>query len=98
MFLNTLSEIKGLSLRSLSVTFNGCSNNSTYGFPCLIRAQPLLEEIDLSGSNSATDLILAEIVFHMKNLKKIVLKKCHSLTNIGMKELSKLVKLEVGEF
>lgn len=95
MFLTRLAEIPNLSLRSLSITFNGCSKNTNYGFPALIKIQPNIEEIDVSGSNSVNDDIIVEIVSHMKNLKKVVLKKCHNVTDIGIKEFTKLSKLQV---
>jgi hypothetical protein len=96
LFLTRLSEIDNLKLRELSLTFNGCSKNSTFGFPCLIRAQSSLEALDLTTSNSVNDYILSEIVKHMTQLKKLILKKCHNITDIGVRGIVKLRMLEVG--
>lgn len=95
LFLTRLSEIMNLKLRKLSLTFNGCSKNFSFGFPCLIRSQHYLEYLDLSSSNSLNDNILTLIVKWMKSLKHLILKKNHNLTDIGVREIQKLSKLQV---
>lgn len=95
LFLTRLSEIQNLRLKKLCLTFNGCSKNIAYGFPCLVRSQRWLEYFDLTESNSVNDRMLCEIISHMKILKVLILNKCHNVTDNGIKEYSKLTKLQV---
>lgn len=94
LFLTKLSEIEGLHLKNLSLTYNGTAKNTNFGFVCLIRAQPQLENLDLTASPGITDCVLTEIANYMPNLKKLTLKKCYNLTDHGVREITKLLQLE----
>lgn len=61
----------------------------------MIRAQRSVEHLDLTESNSVNDRMLSEVIAYMKNLKVLILNKCHNVTDIGIKEFSKLTKLQV---
>lgn len=95
-FLQQISEIPKLKLRSLSITFNGCINNKKFGLLPLIRSQTEMEHFDISDSPAVEETVLIEICKHMKKLKDLNLKKCVHITNYCIRELVKLPHLEVG--
>lgn len=96
LFLDKLGRI-GLQLKELHLTFMGSTKNSNYGLPVLIANQPLLEKIDLTASPSVNDIVVRLIANHMINIKILLLKKCHNLTDNGVREISKLVHLTVNK-
>lgn len=96
LFLDNLGRID-LKLRELHLTFMGSTKNSNYGLPVLIANQPYLEKIDLSASPSVNDIVVRLISYHMTNLRILLLKKCHNLTDNGVREISKLIHLRVND-
>lgn len=95
LFLDSLGRID-LKLKELHLTFMGSTKNSNYGLPVLIANQPLLEKFDLTASPSVNDIVVRLISNHMKNIKILLLKKCHNLTDNGVREITKLVHLTVN--
>lgn len=95
VFLDNLGRIN-LQLKELHLTFMGSTKNSNYGLPVLIANQPHLEKFDLSASPSVNDIVVRLISNHMKNIKILLLKKCHNLTDNGVREIAKLTHLTVN--
>lgn len=95
LFLDTLGRIENLQLKELHLTFMGSTKNPFYGLPVLIRSQIYLEKIDLTASPCANDLLVYLITKHMPNIRILSLKKCHNLTDNGVREIEKLKILEV---
>jgi hypothetical protein len=93
LFLDSLGRIEGLKLRELHLTFTGSTKNSDFGIPVLIAAQDELEKFDLTASPCANDLIVRLICGCMHNMRVLLLKKCHNLTDLGVRDLSKLQRL-----
>jgi F-box/leucine-rich repeat protein 9 len=94
-FLQQLSEIKCLKLKSLSITYNGSTNNRKFGIIPLINSQPELEEFDIQESPAVEETVMMEICKVMKNLRKLNLRKCSHVTDYCLRELVKLDNLEV---
>lgn len=95
LFLDTLGRIENLQLKELHLTFMGSTKNPLYGLPVLIRSQTYLEKIDLTASPCANDMLVYLITKHMPNIRILSLKKCHNLTDNGVREIEKLKILEV---
>lgn len=95
LFLDKLGRI-GMKLKELHLTFMGSTKNSNYGLPVLVANQPTLEKFDLSASPSVNDIVVRLIANNMTYMKILLLKKCHNLTDNGVRELSKLAHLEVS--
>jgi hypothetical protein len=76
LFLDNLGRID-LKLKELHLTFMGSTKNPLYGLPVLIRNQTRLEKFDLTASPSVNDLCVRLIADHMKNIRILLLKKCH---------------------
>lgn len=93
-FLQQLSEIKHLKLKSFSLTFNGCVTNNKYGLIPLLRAQDELESLNISESPAVEEIILMEICTNLKFLKRLFLRKCTHVTDYSLVPLSKLEYLE----
>lgn len=93
-FLDSLGRIEGLQLRELHLTFMGSTKDSNYGIPILIASQSSLEKFDLTASPCANDLIVRMICNCMPKMKVLLLKKCHNLTDMGVRELGKLKQLK----
>jgi hypothetical protein len=93
LFLDRLGRIEGLKLKELHLTFTGSTKNSNFGISVLIASQDELEKFDLTASPCANDLIVRMISNYMKNMKVLLLKKCHNLTDNGVRELNKLTNL-----
>jgi hypothetical protein len=97
LFLEKLANIKDLELNELHLTFNGTIgiNQNKSGIVMLLRKQKNLEFLDLTDSRGLTNFCLMEICRTMKGLKKLVLKKCWMINDCGLKEVNKLLHLEV---
>jgi F-box and leucine-rich repeat protein 9 len=95
LFLDKLGRIENLRLEELHLTFMGSTKNSLYGLPVLIRSQPYLTKIDLTASPCANDIVVKLIANNMPRMKILSLKKCHNLTDNGVREIQKLNMLEV---
>lgn len=93
IFLDKLGRIENLKLKELHLTFQGSTKDSNFGIPILIASQDELEKFDLTASPCANDIIVRLICNCMKNMKVLLLKKCHNLTDHGVRELSKLKHL-----
>lgn len=94
-FLNQLSEVSCLKLKSLAITFNGSSNNRKFGIIPLINAQKELEEFDLQESPAVEEMFMMEMCKVMKSLKVLNLRKCSHVTDVCLREVSKLESLEI---
>lgn len=94
-FLQQLSEVKCLKLKSLAITFNGSTTNRKFGIIPLVISQPELECLDIQESPAVEETLMAEICKVMKNLKSINLRKCTHVTDYCLRELSHAEKLEV---
>jgi hypothetical protein len=95
LFLDKLGRIAQLELKELHLTFMGSTKNSNYGLPVLVANQPSLEKFDLSASPCVNDIVVRLISNHMIYIRILLLKKCHNLTDNGVREISKLAHLEV---
>lgn len=93
-FLQQLSEVRCLKLKSLSLTFNGCVTNQKYGLIPLLRAQNELEELNIAESPAVEETVLMEICTHLKHLKRLNLRKCSHVTDYSLVPLSKCENLE----
>lgn len=97
LFLDNLGRIDNLQLKELHLTFMGSTKTSNYGLPVLIANQPYLEKFDLTASPSVNDIVVRMVSNNMTNMKILLLKKCHNLTDNGVREIAKLVHLKVSE-
>lgn len=98
MFLEKLANVRDLKLEELRLTFNGVIStlpNKKCGILELLRTQKDLKVLDLMDSKGLSNLCLMEICKHMKNLKVLILKRCWLINDCGLKEVSKLLQLEV---
>lgn len=93
-FLQQLSEVKCLKLKSLSLTFNGSVTNNKYGIIPLLRAQNELEMLNLSESPAVEETILMEISTYLKNIKRLILRKCSHVTDYSLVPISRCENLE----
>lgn len=93
-FLDSLGRID-MQLKELHLTFMGSTKNSNYGLPVLVANQPTLEKFDLTASPNLNDIVVKLIASQMTNIRILLLKKCHNLTDHGVREIAKLVHLEV---
>ena len=96
-FLQQLSEIRKLKLRSLSLTYNGSIADKKFGLLPLIASQTSLEYLDISESPAVEETILVEICKHLTKLKYLNLRKCCHVTDYCVREIVKLENLEVSE-
>lgn len=94
-FLQQLSEVKCLKLRSLAITFNGSTNNNKFGIIPLIHSQPEIESLDLQESPAVEETLMMEICKNLKKLRNLNLRKCSHVTNYCLREIVKLEELEV---
>lgn len=96
MFLEKMSKIDDLKLVEFHLTFNGLvSPDLKSGIIMLIRKQVDLEILDLTDSKGLTNFCLMEICRYMKRLKKLILNKCWMVNDVGLREVNKLLHLEV---
>ncbi|CRK90144.1 CLUMA_CG003860, isoform A [Clunio marinus] len=93
-FLQALSEVKRLKLTSLSITFNGATNNRKFGIIPLINSQNLLEELDIQDSSAVEENVLMELSKVCKKLRRLNLRKCAHITDYCLREIVKLNHLE----
>lgn len=94
-FLQQLSEVRCLKLKSLAFTFNGSTSNRKFGIIPLINSQIELEELDLQDSPAIEENVMIEICKVLKRLRKLVLRKCSHVTDYCLREVSKLAHLEL---
>lgn len=94
-FLQQLSEVTKVKLKSLAFTFNGSTSNRKYGIIPLIISQPEIECFDIQDSPAVEESVLMEICKNMKQLKKLILRKCSHVTDYCVQEIVKLDDLEV---
>lgn len=94
-FLQQLSEVSKLKLKSLAITFNGSTNNNKFGIVPLVQSQTELESLDLQDSPAVEETLMMEISKHLKKLRSLNLKKCSHVTDYCIREISKLEHLEV---
>lgn len=93
-FLQQLSEVRGLKLESLAITFNGSTNNRKFGIIPLIISQPTIEELDIQDSPAVEENVMIEICKVFKKLRRLNLRKCSHVTDYCLRELSKSEYLE----
>lgn len=94
-FLQNLSEVRCLKLKSLAITFNGSTTNRKFGIIPLINSQPELESLDLQESPAIEETVMIEICKVLKKLRKLNLRKCSHVTDYCLREIVKLENLEV---
>lgn len=97
MFLEKLAEIDNLSLDELRLTFNGVVSTvvKKCGILMLVRKQKDLKILDLTDSKTFSNLCLMEVCKHMSKLKKLILSKCWLINDVGLREVNRLLYLEV---
>lgn len=96
LFLEKLAEINGLRLDELRLTFNGVVTTiGKCGILMLIRNQKYLKTLDLTDSKSLSNLCLMEICKHISQLRKLILNKCWLINDVGLREVHRLLHLEV---
>lgn len=93
-FLQQLSEVKCLKLKSLAITFNGNTSNRKFGIIPLINSQEEMEELDMQESPAVEETVLFEICKVMKNLRRLNLRRCTHVTDYCIRELVKSDHLE----
>lgn len=94
-FLQQLSEVKCLKLKSFAITFNGTVTNKKHGIIPLIQSQTELEDLDLQDSPAIEETVMTEICKNLKKLRKLNLRKCTHVTDYCVRELVKCENLEV---
>lgn len=87
-----LAGIEKLRLEKLSL--RACDQLTNSGIFALVKAQPNLIELNLSGSIRLTDPSLIEICRSLKQLKILKVRRCRALTDLGIMELPMLPQLE----
>lgn len=98
MFLEKLSAIEALKLDELRLSFNGVIStlpNKKCGMLDLLRRQKSLTMLDLMDSKGLSNLCLMEICKHLKDLRVLILKRCWLINDVGLREVEKLLHLEV---
>lgn len=98
IFLEKLSDIETLTLDELRLSFNGTIStlpNKKCGILELLRRQKYLSVLDLMDSKGLSNLCLMEICKHIKDLKVLILKRCWLINDVGLREVGRLLKLEV---
>lgn len=100
MFLVKLAKINDLELNELHLTFNGTIgiDYNKSGIIMLLRKQKNLQILDLTDSKGLTNFCMIEICKTMKGLKNLILNKCWMINDVGLREVSKLLNLEVMTF
>lgn len=93
-FLHQLSQVRCLKLKSLAITFNGCTSNRKFGIIPLINSQDELETLDIQESPAVEESLMAEICKNLKNLRNLNLRKCTHVTDYCLRELCKCEHLE----
>lgn len=97
LFLDNLGKVEGLKLKELHLTFMGSTKAADFGIPVLIESQDELEKFDLTASPCANDIIVRLICNCMKNMKVLLLKKCHNLTDNGVR-IKNFLKFDFLQF
>lgn len=96
LFLEHLAEIKNLKLDEMRLTFNGTvATVGKSGIITLLRNQKYLSTLDLTDSKGLSNLCLIEICKSMTQLKKLILTKCWLINDVGLREVSRLLSLQV---
>lgn len=98
LFLEQLSRIKNFQLDELHLSFNGTisANFNKTGLIMLFQNQKNLKFLDLTDSKGLTNQCLTEICNNMKSLKKLKLNRCWMINDVGLKEVNRLLHLEVS--
>lgn len=91
--LETLAAIQNLRLEC--ITLRQCDQLTNPGVIKLIQVQDSLQRLDLSFSVRITDQCVIAITESLPKIKSLKLRRCRALTDLSIKELSKLVELEV---
>lgn len=95
-FLQKLADINGLKLHELRFTFNGVvATIGKSGVITLLRSQTDLKVLDVTDSKGLSNYCLMEICRNMTGLKKLILNKCWLINDVGLKEVGRLLHLEV---
>ena len=94
-FLQQLSEVRCLKLKSLAITFNGSTTNKKFGLIPLLHAQTELECLDLQESPAVEETLMMEICKHLRKLRNLNLRKCSHVTDYCLREIVKLENLEI---
>lgn len=96
LFLVKLAEINGLRLDELRLTFNGVVTTiGKCGILMLLRSQKHLKVLDLTDSKGLSNLCLIEICKNITQLKQLTLNKCWLINDVGLREVNRLLHLEV---
>lgn len=96
LFLEKLADIKRLKLRELRFTFNGVvATIGKSGVVTLLRNQTDLKILDVTESKGLSNFCLMEICKNMTGLKKLILNKCWLINDVGLREVGRLLQLEV---
>lgn len=91
--LEMISEIDDLKLVSLHL--RQCDQLTNDGFISLIKVQLQLTHLDLTFSVRITDPSVIAICENLKTLKVLKLRRCRALTDVSVKMVADLPKLEV---
>lgn len=89
----TLSEIEGLQLDTINL--KSCDQLTNVGIIQLVQIQVSLQHLELSLSVRLTDQCIISICDNLYNLKSLKLRRCRAITDLGVKDIVKLQKLEV---
>ncbi|XP_055531127.1 uncharacterized protein LOC129721996 [Wyeomyia smithii] len=91
--LEILAGFENLRLDTLDL--NACDQLTNSGITALAQKQNSLQHLDFSRSVRFTDSSLHKICAHLVNLKSLKVRHCRALTDLGIKELVSLTKLQV---
>lgn len=96
IFLEKLAEIDGLRLDELRLTFNGVVTTiGKCGILMLLRNQKYLKVLDLTDSKGLSNLCLIEICKNITQLRQLILTKCWLINDVGLREVNRLLHLEL---
>jgi F-box and leucine-rich repeat protein 9 len=96
LFLLKLADIELLKLHELRFTFNGVvATTGRSGVVTLLRNQTELKILDVTESKGLSNFCLGEICKYQKGLRKLIIKKCWLINDGGLKDVSKLLDLEL---
>lgn len=95
LFLQNLADVKNLNLDELRFTFNGVvATTGRSGILSLLRTQTDLKVLDVTDSKGLSNFCLMEICRYMTQLKKLTLKQCWQLNDVGLGEVNRLLDLK----
>uniref|UniRef100_A0A8D8K2P0 Uncharacterized F-box/LRR-repeat protein C02F5.7 n=1 Tax=Culex pipiens TaxID=7175 RepID=A0A8D8K2P0_CULPI len=91
--LELLAGYENLQLETFNM--NSCDQLTKPGISTLVQKQSSLQHLDFSRSVRFTDSCLVKICAHLPELKSLKIRRCRALTDLGIKQIVRLRKLQV---